>query len=245
MSENSKMPLGIKIASNIAKVNLVVLSIFSVVFAALFILTNSTSFMVFTIICIIAFVIMLAVKRIPDLQKSAVASCIVAIGVITFIFVGIITPPLSIESHAKWKYPFQRFYVGCYQNVKEPEWFPDFLDDVQSDYSFSYMPAILQGSGSYSVCFATSPERAQEYEKNYSSQATYTIPVSGFSNGYSYKVHDEDGNEKGSIHIEIPKEFDESGTVYVISTNLDWNHHHSSAVIVDRTSGRIGLIQKG
>lgn len=239
MSENN-IPKKTKTVLNIAMIYFAILAI---ALTVLFILTNAVKFAVLTVICIIAMIFVIASKKNPYTLISAHIGSMV--GVTAIILILLSMPSLSIKSRAIWKYPFQRFYIGCYQNVKEPEWFPDFLDDIQSDYSFSYMPSVLQGSGHYRVCFTASPEAAQKYENELSAQALYIIAVSEFRHGNTYTVHDKDGNDKGDIFISVPEAFDGSGTVYVIDTNLDYNHNHSSAVIIDKKSGRIGLIQEG
>ena len=70
--------------------------------------------------------------------------------------------PWVVHSEYKWQYPFQKAYIGLYQNIKEPEFFPDFMNDVRSGYEFDYLPSIMQGAGHYSVTFVTTPERAAE-----------------------------------------------------------------------------------
>lgn len=239
MSDNN-IPKKTKTVLNIAMIYFAILAI---ALTVLFILTNAVKFAVLTVICIIALIFVIASKKNPYTLISAHIGSIV--GVTAIILTLLSMPSLSINSHAKWKYPFQRFYVDCYQNVKEPEWFPDFLDDVQGDYSFSYMPSLMQGSGHYRVSFAASHETVLEYEKEFSKQALYVIDASEFRYGNTYTVYGKDGNSKGDIFISIPEAFGGAGTVYVIDTNLDWNHNHSAAVIIDKKSGRIGLIQEG
>lgn len=239
MSDNN-IPKKIKVASNISAIFFALLTI---AWTSAFVLTNAVRFLAFAVVSAAALIFAVSAKKSPD---AKVLSYIVGMAGVTLFFSFILSmPSLSINSRADWKYPFQRFYVGCYQNVKEPEWFPDFLEDVRGDYSFSYMPSLMQGSGFYRVYFTALPETVSEYEKEFSPKAQYTIPVSEFMYGDSYTVYDKNGNDKGKIYISLPEEFGESATVYVIDTNLDWNHHHTSAVIVDPQQGKIGLIQEG
>jgi len=162
-----------------------------------------------------------------------------------------ITPPFIFGSHSLWKYPLQKAYINCYQNIHEPDYFPDFTPDVVSDYTFSYTPSILQGAGNYCVSFVTTPEKAKEYEKLYSAQAEYSFPLTELYN-HSYELDKE--NFK-SISVAVGSLWEKSSlseyatevnaNVYILSTNADWNHPHTSAVIVDAQSGRIEFSQLG
>ena len=160
-------------------------------------------------------------------------------------------PPFIWDSHSLWKYPLQKAYINCYQNIHEPDYFPDFSRDVVSDYTFNYAPSMMQGAGNYCVSFVTTPEKAGEYEKLYSAQAEYSFPLTELYN-HSYELDKE--NFK-SISVAVgniweKSSFEEYATevnanVYILSTNADWNHPHTSAVIVDAQSGRIEFSQLG
>ncbi len=173
----------------------------------------------------------------------------------TFLLLGMcflyLMPPFIFNSHSLWKYPLQKAYINLYQNIKEPDYFPDFADAVVSDYTFSYTPSIMQGAGNYCVSFVTTPEQAQEYEKIYSAQAQYDFPMTEL-HGHSYELDSE--NFK-SISVAVGSLWEESSfeeyasetntNIYILSTNADWNHPHTSAVIVDSQSGRIEFSQLG
>ncbi|MCR4645831.1 MAG: DUF2157 domain-containing protein [Oscillospiraceae bacterium] len=157
-------------------------------------------------------------------------------------------PPLFIQSKFLWQYPFQKAYVALYHNTREPEWFPDFRDDVVSDYDFSYNPSIMQGSGHFSVEFVTTPERAAEYADEYAEQAVYIVPLREYSR-YGYYPLDETKHKVLDIYLgdiwakETTEEQD--ATIYVIETNLDWNHPHTSVAVVDPVTGRVQLSKLG
>lgn len=163
--------------------------------------------------------------------------------------------PLGISSHALWQYPFQRFYIGCYQNVKEPEWFPDFRGDVMSDYSFEYVASVMQGTGHYNVMFRTSPERAAQYAEEFSAKAKYIIPLNDYSNTVNKIISEEtakgNAQEYDSPDFYAPGGFHEywdgypDVMIYVTDAVLNRNHPHTSAVIVDAETGSIQLLQLG
>lgn len=152
-------------------------------------------------------------------------------------------PPLSMQSSAKWQYRFQRLYAGCYHNSKEPEWFPDFLDDIESDYHFSYSPSVMQGTGWFTVRFQTSPERAAAYAAQFADGARYTIPVSEYGDRYIINAEKDE-----ILYVQLDTAFwkdDPDAQIYVLDAVLNWNHPHSSAVIVDTKSGKIEFSQYG
>ena len=115
---------------------------------------------IITIICYILFLCSLALMFLTDAPTfifAAVMSLLAAaisttkknnIPVLLLLAggVGLIFPPLTIESRSVWKYPFQRFYTSIYMNIKEPDFFPDSFDNVQGDYRFSYMPSFGQAT---------------------------------------------------------------------------------------------------
>ena len=157
-------------------------------------------------------------------------------------------PPFIWDSHSLWKYPLQKAYINCYQNIHEPDYFPDFSRDVVSDYEFDYAPSMMQGTGHYSVAFVTTPETAKEYEKIYSGQASYTIPLNEYED-YGYSL-DEEGKKQAVIFgsKEFREEFftkENHAVIYILNTNGDWNHPHTSAVIIDSQSGKVHFSQLG
>lgn len=215
-----------------------------------FILTSDVRFLIAAIICFLVGII----RNTGEMSARRIASDILgrSMALMIILFIMFCTPTLTIHSRLTWQYPFQKFYTGLYQNVREPEWFPDFRDDVRSDYSFDYMPSIMQGTGHYSVCFVTSPEIAAEYENKFASQARYIIPLDDFtarSGWYTIgDAKDDSGNNVLDIYWNM--DFWESGEeptaqIYVLDAVLNFNHPHSSAVIVDRESGRIQLSRLG
>lgn len=158
----------------------------------------------------------------------------VFIGTAVFLF---LTPPLTIRSTSEMQYPFEEKILSLYR-YGEPEWFPDFMKDVQSDYYFEFLPSILQGTGFYTVRFVTTPERAAEYAAEFAGKAEESMPLNTCD------------QSDYALHTDIDKTFfgerpDDSVTVYILKTNRDWNRPHSSCVTVDPVSGKIDLTQYG
>ena len=105
-------------------------------------------------------------------RKTRIAAIIAAVLFILYIFA---FPP-AISSQSAFKYPVQRAYIGLYQNINEPDEFPDFSEDILSDYKFDYAPSILQGAGHYSVRFTTFPDRAAEYAEQLKPYRNLSFP---------------------------------------------------------------------
>ncbi|MGN0696786.1 MAG: hypothetical protein ACI4J5_08500 [Oscillospiraceae bacterium] len=202
-----------------------------------FILTASAQFLPAALIIGISSAVSLKrYKKATPKKKDIVLRIISVLIVLMFIFS---MPPLGLSSSMLWQYPFQKSFVGMYKNIKEPDWFPDFRDDVISDHRFDYLPGIMQGTGHFSVRFVTSPEHAAEYAEKYSRQAKWTIAYKDISFTDMQDDHPD---------IFADREFWESSpdaAVYILDGVADRNHPHSSAVIIDVQTGKIQLSQLG
>lgn len=155
-------------------------------------------------------------------------------------------PPV-LSSESLWKYPFQKALINNYQNIDVPEWFPDFADDVESDYSFNYCPSMMQGTGHCTVEFITDTQTAHKYAEDFKDKAKCSFPLKDYCNNYndSYPI-----SENENVYIFFNKTFwgenpSKNARVYVLDYIPDFNHPHSSAVIIDETSGRVSFAQLG
>lgn len=201
------------------------------------ILTSSVQFIIAALIIGISTAVSLKKdKEAPPKKKDIILRVISVLIILTVIFS---MPPLGLSSRFLWQYPFQKGFVGMYRNIKEPEWFPDFRDDVIGDYRFDYLPSILQGTGHFSVSFRTSPERAAEYAEKYSQQAKWTMTSSD-------AAYSDMQDEYPDIYADRDFwEGDTGAAVYILDGIADWNHPHSSAVIIDVHTGKIQLSRLG
>lgn len=216
-----------------------------------FMLTADVKFLAAAVICFLVGII----KNTGEINSRTIVTNILmrSMALMIILFLMFSMPTLTIHSRLKWQYPFQKIYTGFYHNVKEPEWFPDFWNDVQSDYSFDYIPSLMQGTGHYSVCFITSPQTAAEYENKFASQSQYIIPFDEYTNtsGWYYPIgEDKDDSGNNVLDVYWNMNFWKSGEeptaqIYVLDAVLNYNHPHSSAVIIDKESGRIQLSRLG
>ena len=156
--------------------------------------------------------------------------------------------PVVFSSGMVWKYPFQRAYIGLYQNVDEPDWFPNFLGDVRGDYLFTYMPSIMQGDGFYDVRFKTTPQKAQNYIYQFEPRAEYVFRIDNGNIGETVSGELE-LKESETLTVRINREFWEkcgpNTKAYVLFDNFNWNHPHSAVVVVDPDSGKIQMSENG
>ena len=169
------------------------------------------------------------------------------------LWLGMGTSPLMLSSQTLWKYPFQRAYIGLYHNITEPDWFPDFEGDVKGGYEFDYMASMLQGTGHYSVYFETDEETVKRYMADFSKQAKHSFTFEEYSQAPRSEFS-ADGKPKpkesiGDISLFVGSRYDKCTSadvlVYVLDTNYDFNHPHTSAVIIDTQKNTVFLSQLG
>lgn len=156
-----------------------------------------------------------------------------------------------IHSYSPWKYGIQRSYIEMYNRNSSKD-FPAMLPGDIEDYEFDYMPSIMQGTGHCWVRFETSVNTVKNYESEYAPQAIYTLPLSSFESGridvetvspeakQSFK-------EDRSLSVSFDRDFwnDTEATVYVLSATHNWNHPHSSAVIISSDHKKVQFTQLG
>lgn len=218
-----------------------------------FLLTSAVKFIVAAIISTILCIIEVVGNRKKEPKKGSVVSAILVILlVMAFQFS---MPPLMISSNMVWQYPFQTAFVGIYQNIKEPDWFPDFTKEVEDEYQFDYVPSVMQGTGYYSVRFVTDSQCAKAYATQYEEQAIYKIPLREYSDGYRIEnesLSEQDDTDGSTFMVSMDEEFwagywnsESTAMIYVLESNFDWNHPRSSVVIIDTANGKIQFIQEG
>ena len=171
--------------------------------------------------------------------------------------------PLALRSTFVWRYPFQRAYLGLYRNIGVPDWFPEFREDIVSDYHMDYVASVMQGTGHFSVCFMTSPERAAELEAQFAEQAIYTdsLPDAGANASFcKLRVPEEqyqafsavsEDEWDGNTTIYADRDFFFHGgnaadaAVYILDAKCSMNHPASSAVIISSKTGAVQFSQFG
>lgn len=228
-----------------------------------FILTGAMRFAVFGIFLIIALLLRIAKAQKPpeEAPKNPLKqniSPLIPVGAVLAVFL-FLPAPLKLHTTMRWRYPFQKALIQVYN--KMPKWFPDFGDDVKSDFVFDYMPTIMQGTGHESVCFVTTPERAAEIQTQYAAVSKYALPLpeTVFSSNFcELTVPEEkcapfaDSEWDGTASFYCDREFwfpdgtvRPDASVYILDARGDWNHWGCSAVIVSVETGAVQYSQFG
>lgn len=152
-------------------------------------------------------------------------------------------PPLTLESDASWKYPMHKAIIGIYHNVQPSALFPDFSEDIVSDYHLSYLPGIMQGTGHFSVRFVTDPERLDSYCERFLGYMDAACLLSELSGGDTLQI-----NDTAAYTVRYDKAFFAdcpNAGVMICEAGTDPNHPHSTALIFDRGSGKLELSRLG
>ena len=163
--------------------------------------------------------------------------------------------PSSFYSKTQWRYKYQVIYVTDIRKNGHADCFPDELPSELSDYRIDYAPSIWQGTGHFRVHFKTSAKQLEQYEKEYSTQAIYTIPVSDFNGMWDTQVKEispkagvSHGDDK-SLMVTYDQDYwaghEKDATVYVVSAVHNWNHPHSGAVIINKTDKMVEFTHLG
>ncbi|MCR5599896.1 MAG: hypothetical protein K6G33_04030 [Ruminococcus sp.] len=169
------------------------------------------------------------------------------------VYLFLLSFPSSFGSAKQWRYDHQRRYVEIIQNIQS-ECFPDKIPEYTSDYYIEYIPGMWQGTGHFRVHFKTSAKQLEQYEKEYSAQAIYTIPLTDFNRGItavkeiSPKAAVSHGDDK-SLMVAYDQDYwaghEKDATVYVVSAVHNWNHPHSGAVIINKTDKMVEFTHLG
>lgn len=181
-------------------------------------------------------------KKGKNLKKSMNARIIVLIMCMIPVLA---VPPLTVESRFRWQYPFQKYIINRYRNIREPDWFPEIDGDaVVSGYRFSYLPSIMQGTGHYSIAFNADEEWFHAYLLRIYTEHPDIKKVVWLGD---YRNHGADSQEIPELWLdpEIRSNASDITSIFVIDANNNFNHPHTSAIIMDMEHKRIQFLQLG
>lgn len=152
-------------------------------------------------------------------------------------------PPIAVGSGALWKYPMHETLTGLYHNVQPSALFPDFADDVISDYRFAYMPSIMQGTGHYAVRFVTDPASLEGYIDTFLPYMEASCLLSELGGDNRLPVSDTE-----EYTFWYDREFfagcDDAGVI-ICEAGINPNHPHSTALIISRSTGKVQFSRLG
>ncbi|MBP3310413.1 MAG: hypothetical protein J6L05_06360 [Ruminococcus sp.] len=230
-------------------INTIISALFTLLFLAILILTEqgffrliiSAVWLIYNIGCLIA-----GAKKNKNIVS--ILSCVIVIPMLWFMSAF----PIRLKSETQWRYNFQRQYIRFFKSYTFKHT-PDELPDEIEDYCLDYQPSLGQGAGHSNVRFKASEEIIKAYESEYAPKAIYTYPLSSFEEGsvsveeVSPEAQTEWENDTSLvIHRDIDFWKDNTtAMVYVLSATHNWNHPHSTAVIIDSENGMIEFAQIG
>ena len=155
----------------------------------------------------------------------------------------LLTPPLTVESGALWKYPMHRAILSLYPNEQPSDLFPAFKDGVISDYHFSYLPGLLQGTGHFAVRFVTDEAHLDAYIDAFFPYMEDACYLSDLEGGFSLPISGTEG-----CMVWYDREFfadcPDAGVI-ICEAGTNPNHPHATALILDRGSGKVQFSRLG
>ena len=182
-------------------------------------------------------------------------TCITHLITMGIIFVILLSFPLmSMGNTGKWRYPLEKSYVQLRHTCRLAEWYPDKLPKDAENCRMDYLPSIMQGNGYFAVSFDCGDSTAAEWENFGKENAAYIVPLSDYAandgghfdpTGYAVSADNNVQSSDPTLDVfyyeDMWKGCEEDSVIYVIYTNLDFNHAHTEAVIVNRKDGKVGF----
>lgn len=148
--------------------------------------------------------------------------------------------PASFSGVFKWQYPIQKQYIKAIHGLDTSGFFPDTLPDNAEDFKTEFFPSIMQGAGHYFISFTLPDEYCSEIIQNAAENSVMTVSaVNAADNSYSEEetalIKALGKDEYSVLSVYIPEEFQssESALVYIYTSNFNFNHPHTEALIAD------------
>ena len=188
-------------------------------------------------------------KKIPSTKKKIFAFifllyCVFVIGSFTSFF----------DCYFKFPYDLQKAYIKNKSPNIDISWFPENLPESITLYKASFSPSILQATGDFHIRFKCDKETVENLEKELKKKAEYSFILKQAEGGrYSINEIDPVTKEEKYVGREITIRYESAfwkdtihtAFVYVLDTNLDWNHPQNSYVIIDSINNKIEFVQIG
>ncbi|MBQ5319504.1 MAG: hypothetical protein J6K17_10445 [Oscillospiraceae bacterium] len=220
-----------KIGNTIGKVISFLFLAIALINLAVVVMTSAFMSIVLMIICTACFIIAFRKKQ---YDAKAIAIELVAVLILAyFIFF-----TAFFSGYMKWQYPLQRWYIEFMANDDTDGFFPDKLPADADNFCTKYVPPMMQGSGSYYICFNT--DGIEQY-KAYTGNAVLSFTMEEYRNGLSVE-NDAKFNELAEdgygldFYVDIPDCIDESDNnteIHIINSNFYWNHPHIDIIFID------------
>lgn len=218
-AENNDIKTGSsKVKKTFIIIELVLIAVLTAVNLVLFIFTSASLFFLMLLglipVLVIMFIVKLLVKdKTPCLVTNTTLTLCVISGLLLF---GVW--PSGIRSNSQWKYKYQKAYAN--QNRSVTEYYPDSLPKDAKDYYFFHSPGMLQGAGDTHLRFSASPESIEAIEDEYAPNAVSSYLM---TDEYASRIYNGDGFWLNT-----------EATIYLLYDNEDFNHPHSTRLIISK-----------
>lgn len=221
------------------------------------IITRHYGMIVFSILFVLLTLKLVSRFRAVDAsnQLKLTFRSVISVPIVCAVIFCLLKSPSGFRSDLPRAYRFDKQFAELKHGNSSVKWFPQKLPEQISDYHLSYLPSLMQGTGHFTVRFTCSPEEAENIAETYAAKAIYTFPLQELHHGMTYQV--EAFSPKATVtydndhSLDIYWDYDFFGTdnpdavVYVTAAVHNWNHPHSSAVIVDSKKGAVEFSQFG
>lgn len=165
---------------------------------------------------------------------------------IVFAIALLISPATSNSKHA-----FQYDYVKIYHNIyhEDTSFFPDALPEDVHDYHFYWFTGFLQADPLKYLMFVTSENEIAKIISDAESRAFCKLDYAEYikdPNNSEVKKFSEENNNK-SIFVATGEfgEYCDTGDIYVVKTDGNWNHHNSECIIINKEKCVVSYVMQG
>lgn len=156
--------------------------------------------------------------------------------------------PFVRSAEIKPLYPLQlKYYKSTYSQSDALDFFPDKIPENVGDYKLEHVPTVMQGAGHTSLIFTSDSETIKECIRAAEQDAILIFTLSE-QDQYKDEFKKLSGNEYALLYIytdEAMKQNSENVTVYLLYSNFDFNHPHTSAVLVDEENFTVQFSRVG
>ncbi len=156
--------------------------------------------------------------------------------------------PFVRSAEIKLLYPLQlKYYKSTYSQSDALDFFPDKIPENVGDYKLEHVPTVMQGAGHTSLMFTSDSETIQECIREAKQDAILIFTLSE-QDQYEDKFKKSSGSEYAFLYFytdEAMKQNSENVTVYLLYSNFDFNHPHTSAVLVDEENCTVQFSRVG
>lgn len=147
-------------------------------------------------------------------------------------------------SYINASYPFQYYNARKYITGLESKIavMPETLPEYTENFKFEFFPGMLQGPPAKQMIFTTDRQSIDEIIKDAESRALCILDYAEYckdshnANVQNFEKYYYNSETNNKLHISTGSfdKYSDSGEIYVISTDGEWNHPDSECIIINR-----------